>query len=33
MLKHLHDLNDRIKNNLLVDKIKSELSDLKNVWR
>ena len=31
MLKHLHDLNDRTKNNLLVDKIKSELSDLKNV--
>ena len=31
MLKHLHDLNDRTKNNRLVDKIKSELSDLKNV--
>ena len=30
MLKHLHDLNDKMKNNLLVKTIKSGLIDLKN---
>ena len=30
MLKHLHDLNDKTKNNLLVKTIKSGLIDLKN---
>ena len=30
MLKHLYELNDRKKNNLLVNTIKSGLSDLKN---
>ena len=30
MLKHLYNLNDRNKNNLLVNTIKSGLIDLKN---
>ena len=30
MLKHLHNLNDKTKNNLLVKTIKSGLIDLKN---
>ena len=30
MLKYLHDLNDKMKNNLLVKTIKSRLIDLKN---
>ena len=30
MLKHIHDLNDRTKNNQLVEVIKSGLIDLKN---